>query len=230
MRLNFLFLGLLLSTISYSQGNETSSIATQIDSLTSISNAHVKSRNWEKAVEASSSALQLAKDSYGRESKQYAECCYMLGLIYFNTRDLVNVEKWWLDAKLIREMVLSDEDPELARSLNDLGGLYLMQGKFEQGRLFLHQAKDIRKKLKVQHRRDYAGTLINLAVVYREIGQYKDSEDLFLEARQLFESGELDRDDGFYINCLGNLAILYSEEALYELEKLLGKLHRCTRR
>ncbi|MBK7344857.1 MAG: CHAT domain-containing protein [Saprospiraceae bacterium] len=82
----------------------------------------------------------------------------------------------------------------------------------------------------------YASCQVNLAIVYKELGEYEQAESLYLEAREIFEKST-GKEDRSYASTVLNLGVLYyimghydkAEifllESLTIFEHLLGKDH-----
>ncbi len=155
---------------------------------------------------------------------------------YIEAYEIAFPEALLQQALTIRQQVLVANHPDTARSLNDLGVLYLTQGKYQQAEPLLQQALAIRqKKLGVEHP-DTATSLNNRALLYYEQGRYSSAETLYRDAleirRRVLEPGHRD-----IAQSLNNLAQLYTvlgkfsqaeslyEEALISQEKTLGSEH-----
>ncbi|MBK9722535.1 MAG: CHAT domain-containing protein [Saprospiraceae bacterium] len=99
------------------------------------------------------------------------------------------------------------------------------------------EAKAIREKAIGKEHPDYVWSLNNLALLYKDIGNYQKAEPLYLEAKAISEKtvGKVHPD---YAMILNNMAVCYKEMGNYEKaeppfleakairEKALGKEHR----
>jgi CHAT domain-containing protein/Flp pilus assembly protein TadD len=134
---------------------------------------------------------------------------------------------------------LNKDHPDAATTLNDLAGLYALEGKIVEAEpLFKHVVEIYEKSLGKDHT-DTATSLNNLAGIYRDLGKYGDAETLYKQAIEIRErvSG---KDHPDTVRCLGNLAGLYDlqgkyltaeplfKRAIATLEERLGKDHPLT--
>lgn len=82
---------------------------------------------------------------------------------------------------------LYPETPILATTLNDLGEIYLAQGKYSEAEPVLKRALVIREKMDGQNDPDVAQTLQNLASVYLSRGNDYEAERLYRRALPIRE-------------------------------------------
>src|SRR5205085_4295290 len=75
--------------------------------------------------------------------------------------------------------------PDIASTLNDLGTLYFMQGKYPQSEPLLRQALAIREQVLGSEHPDTATSFHNLAELYRKQGKYSNAEDFYQRAFQI---------------------------------------------
>ncbi|MCF8247126.1 MAG: tetratricopeptide repeat protein [Saprospiraceae bacterium] len=82
------------------------------------------------------------------------------------------------------------------------------------------ESKAIREKAVGKYHSDYAWSLNNLAILYRDIGQYDKAETLYLESKAIREKA-LGKEHPDYAGSLLNLANLYSDMGQYEKTETL---------
>jgi CHAT domain-containing protein/Flp pilus assembly protein TadD len=131
--------------------------------------------------------------------------------------------------------LFTDSNGQLWKEYTDSAKIFQQQGKNDK-------AIEFYNKSKTEIEKDSTGTqsdglvIHNLAILYRNVGQYKNAEPLFLTAKQIRENlfGKENLD---YASTCNNLAILYVNMAQYEKaeslflevqqirEKVLGKEH-----
>ncbi|MDO8970260.1 MAG: tetratricopeptide repeat protein, partial [Saprospiraceae bacterium] len=104
----------------------------QVDSLIQVSRGLTGQREFDKAIEVNAAAEKLALEKFGRESAAYGSCCANRGRIFYYKGNKPEAEKWWLDAKVIREKSLGREHPHYAVSLSNLAILYEKMGQYEK--------------------------------------------------------------------------------------------------
>jgi CHAT domain-containing protein/Flp pilus assembly protein TadD len=229
-------LWLMISLYTHAQSLDSAAVARQVDSLIKVSRELTGKREFEKALEVNTAAETIALERFGRESAVYGSCCFNHGRIMNSKNDHPESEKWYLEAKAIREKVLGKDHPDYARSLNSLGILYKGMGNYEKAEQLYLEAKAIRERVLGKEHPEYASSLNNLANLYSDMGIYEKAETFYLESKAIKENvfGKEHRD---YALSLNNLASLYFEIGNYEKveplwveakaisERVLGKEH-----
>src|SRR6266487_1413836 len=114
----------------------------------------------------------------------------------------------------IRQKVLEAHHPDIARTLNDLGLLYLNSGKYKQAKPLLQDALAVRQQVLGEGHPDVAQTLYNLASLYRTLGDYVNAEPLFLRSLHIREVN-LGADSPLVGQCCYGLARLYLSQGKY---------------
>jgi tetratricopeptide (TPR) repeat protein len=162
------------------------------------------------------------------ESKGYDE--------YVNSDDYALTERYWLEAKDIREKVLGEEHPNYITSLNNLVALYSDMGNYMQVEKYLIEIKEIKENTLGKEHPDYITSLSNLGGLYRNISNYAQAEKYWSEAKDIQEK-VLGKEHSDYVISLNNLGVLYSSmgdyvqakgyyvEAKEITEKVLGQEH-----
>ena len=79
----------------------------------------------------------------------------------------------------IKEKALGRDHPDVARSLNNLAGLYRDQGRYADAEPLYQRSLAIREKALGRDHPDVAQSLNNLAALYRNQGRYADAEPLY---------------------------------------------------
>ncbi|QRO02610.1 CHAT domain-containing protein [Archangium violaceum] len=117
-------------------------------------------------------------------------------------------------ALALREAVLGGAHPEVARSLQLLGAIYLARGQFARVEPLLQRGLEIREAALGKDHLDVADSLNGLGKFYSDRGSYERAELLLQRALKIREAalGENHRDVAMTIN---NLANLYSAQGLY---------------
>ena len=122
----------------------------------------------------------------------------------------------------IREATLDADDPDIAISLNNLGGVYQAQGRYEEGELLFKQALDFNEKILGTNHYSTAMSLNNLAHLYQAQGRYEEAELLFKQALDIYKKvPEVNHPDA--AASLNNLANLYRDQGRYEEAEPLHK-------
>jgi CHAT domain-containing protein/Flp pilus assembly protein TadD len=185
-------------------------------------------------------AMTLIQPYVYRLPKQHAvwtaNILWNIGKKYSDSGNYAQAEKYYIEAKEIREKVLGKEHPDYATSLNNLGALYDDMGDYAQAEKYYLEAKEIWEKVLGKEHPDYATSLNNLGALYVNIGNYSQAEKYFLEAKEIREK-VLGKEHPSYATSLNNLGALYMNIGNYAQaekyfldakeiwEKVLGKEH-----
>ena len=106
------------------------------------------------------------------------------GLEAYQQARYAEAEKAWLLA-LKEAKNFGQEDPRLAASLNNLGALYFIQGKYAEAEPLYQRTLAIwEKALGPEHPR-VATSVNNLARLYESEGKYAEAEPLYQRARRV---------------------------------------------
>ncbi|TNE56913.1 MAG: tetratricopeptide repeat protein, partial [Bacteroidetes bacterium] len=132
---------------------------------------------------------------------------------------------------------LGEESVPYANCCNNHGMLMYYAGNLSEAEFYWQKTKGIREKVQGRAHADYAGSLINLSLVYQQKTQLEKAKQVLLEAKEIFEDALHDRKHPYYINGLAALAQVYffsgeydKAEALFTdvvtaREESLGKHH-----
>ncbi|MEO8150649.1 MAG: CHAT domain-containing tetratricopeptide repeat protein [Bacteroidia bacterium] len=182
-------------------------------------NAYNIKKDNDKSIEFYTKANEeLKKDS--AVTITYAGICDSLGVLYYKTRQYKEAEKFYIEAKLIKEKVIGREHPEYISSCDFLAALYKNMEQFEKAEPLYIEAKKIREKVYGNEHSDYARSCLNLANFYRATVKYDKAEPLYLEAKQILEK-VFGKEHPEYAGSCDNLASLYWYMGQYDrAEKL----------
>ena len=128
----------------------------------------------------------------------------------------------------IRERIFGPDDPETARSLNDLGGLYRIRGKYEEAEPLSLRALAIREKVLGAEHLDTAESLNYVGLLYNVQGKYEQVESLYVRALAIREKA-LGMEHRKTAQSMNNLASLYQRQGRYSEAELLYKRALATR-
>jgi len=208
----------------------------QVDSLIKVSRALTGQHNFAKALEVNAGAEKIALEKLGRESATYGSCAFNRGRVNYLKGDHLEGERWYLEAKVIREKALGKDHPDYAWILNNLALLYKDMGNYQKAEPLNIEAKAVWEKALGKEHPNYAISLNNMAVLYKEMGQYEKAESFYLEAKAIREKA-LGKEPREYAQSPTNLAAMYMEKCNYTKtkhpyleskairEKALGKDH-----
>ncbi len=162
----------------------------------------------EKESEATyKKALQLAKSDRETNIPEFAILHNNIGRLYRGIgkyEDALHhydraLEIW---KKLLRDLLYNH--PIYATIINNKGVVWKYQGKNEQAIEAIKEAIAIRRRLLGRYNRLVAESLVTLALVYRELGDYQRAEELYLEALDIAKT--LDKANPFY----GDVHVAYA--------------------
>jgi tetratricopeptide (TPR) repeat protein len=131
-------------------------------------------------------------------------------------------ESLYKQALEIRRAVLGEKHPDTARSLNNLGDLYLKQGRYEEAEPLYKQALAIRREALGEQHLDTATSLGNLAVLYQSRGRYEEAEPLYNQALEI-KRAALGEQHPLAATILSNLGEFYRSLGRYEEAEPLSK-------
>jgi CHAT domain-containing protein/tetratricopeptide (TPR) repeat protein len=148
-------------------------------------------RQYSDAVRDSRRLLARASHLHGNESIEAARALDLLSESRVAAEGAHDPEA--LDcatrALRIKESLLSSQDPEIAISLHNLGGLLYRRGEYEAARPHLVRALSIRDESVGPHSRESAATLLYLAILESDTGNDRDALPLLERALAIQESG-----------------------------------------
>ncbi len=164
---------------------------------------------YSKAEELYLKAKDIYISSAMQNSLGYANCLDGLGGFYKELNNYDKAVSLYLNALEIREKILGDKHSVTANSYNNLGIIYLLNDQIYFG---ASQAKEyLQKSLKIREERlgnkhaEYGVSLINLANFQIMSENYKEAEDLLIQAKEIYNKKN---GQGNYAICLQNLALV----------------------
>jgi tetratricopeptide (TPR) repeat protein len=124
-------------------------------------------------------------------------------------------EEWHLHCRAISIQRLGSDHPDVGTSLNGLGDLYYLQGRYDEMEPLLLQALDIAQRQLEPNHPDVATSLHNLALLYEAQGRYSEAELYYLQALKIAQQ-QLGSDHPGVAQNLKNLAELYRQQERYD--------------
>ncbi|MBE9092407.1 CHAT domain-containing protein [Tychonema sp. LEGE 07203] len=119
-------------------------------------------------------------------------------------------------------LLLGEEHPHVATSLNNLASFYYEQGRYSEAEQLFKEALELRQKLLGEEHPHVATSLNNLAGVYRLQGRYSKAESLLKQVLSLDKHwlGEVHPEVAISLN---NLAAIYYDQGRYSEAEPLFK-------
>lgn len=150
----------------------------------------------------------LAEDSLWQTYRDNGEREYAQGRV-------AEAERLFL-AALREAEKFGPQDPRLARTLGNLGFLYVTQEQYAEAEPLLKRALTIRETALGPDHQDIATSLNNLAALYEAQGHSGQAQPLYLRALAVWEKA-LGPDHPHIATALSNLALHYEARKQYDL-------------
>jgi tetratricopeptide (TPR) repeat protein len=123
-------------------------------------------------------------------------------------------EEWFLHGRGNATQRLGQDHSDVAIMLNNLAGLYLLQGRYEKAEPLLQQSLEIDRRCFEKDAPEIATSLNNLAELYSLQGRYVEAEPLYLQSLEIRQR-QLEQDHPDVASSLNNLANLYRLQGRY---------------
>jgi CHAT domain-containing protein/tetratricopeptide (TPR) repeat protein len=159
----------------------------------------------------------LCRQFFGREHPHFAVSLKHLARIHQAQGHFAMAESLVSQALDIERTILAkvppdlagtgEDHPDLSATLDLLGELTRLQGKYSVAESLFQQALSIRARRVGEDSPGFAGILNNLAVLYRTMGDYTAAEPLMRRALAINRNTPV-KDDPGLVACLNNLAVL----------------------
>ncbi len=131
---------------------------------------------------------------------------------------LVLAEKNYASA----QKIVGDEHPVTLAILNNLAGLYRVQGYYDKSKFLMKRGLDTSLKLLGKDHLNTLNSQNNLAGLYQDLGQYQKAESLYLNALESAERVH-GKDSEKTLLALNNLGTLYQAQWRYVKAEILFK-------
>ncbi len=126
--------------------------------------------------------LLVSPDNEQRTPQEEGEEWLNVGENFYTGNKYKSAEYSLLTAKTIFENGKATNNLDYFRTLEDLGLLYQVTGRFNESEDYTRQALDLREKNLGHISGAYAASLNNLATLYVDLGKYNEAENMFREA------------------------------------------------
>ncbi|MBI4646412.1 MAG: CHAT domain-containing protein [Bacteroidia bacterium] len=161
-------------------------------SLNNLAVLYQTLHNYSKAEPLYIESMEIKKETFGEKHPNYAMSLNNLAVLYYKMGKYAAAEPLYLEAMKIRKEVLGEKHPDYAQSLNNLAALYQAMGnsassekdmadKYAAAELLYLESLNIRKEVLGEKHPDYATSLIDLAILYKETSNYSKAEQLFIK-------------------------------------------------
>ena len=216
----------------YCQEFDTLSIIRDVDGKLNFADLFRQSGKLEEAKNLTHEAINLAKEKLGEEHDKFARGINLLGLCYLTGDSIDLAEKYILQAKEIRERILTKDQPSYGSSLLCHGLVCQKKADyFEAEKLFLLAKENWEKNFGNKHRH-FASCIYSLANLYNDMGRFEDSIPLFKNTLAVWES-IIGKNNPLYPNALNGLGVAFQKTNRYyeaelihrEAAEILKKVH-----
>ncbi len=141
------------------------------------------------------SAIPCARKWYRLAAEQgHVEAQFSLGTMYAEgegvTQNYAEAEPLHKRSLAIREKALGPDHPDVAQSLNNLGGLYKVQGKYAEAEPLYQRALAIREKALGSEHPELATSLENYAALLRETPRADEAARMEARAKAIRAKSE----------------------------------------
>lgn len=178
--------------------------------LSSLAKVYIDQCRYEEAEPLLKRALTIG----GASPSDVAEALNNLAVVCREQVRYEEAEALYRRALAILQDTLGDDHPEVARSLNNLAGIYIDRDDV-QAESVLAQALAIKEKTLGPDHPNVAYSIENLALVRRNLGRHAESETLHLRALEIREKtlGPDHPDVGLSLH---GLATVYHDQGRYD--------------
>jgi tetratricopeptide (TPR) repeat protein len=167
--------------------------------------------------------IQQTEEKRGEKDPSLATLYERMGEIYSQRLERGEFQDYQHELALASEYFSKAADlqnelgleEDFASTLNNLAGLYYLQGHYKQAEPLYLQALELSKCLLGEDHPNVATSLNNLALLYDSQGRYEQAEPLYLQALELSKR-LLGENHPSIATSLNNLASLYKSQGRYE--------------
>ncbi len=186
-----------------------------------VGEIYLDSNNHASAIANLSTATEIARKIWGEASLRYAARANDLGVAFYRDEQHESALKILRAAEAIRRNKLSENHPQVAHSLSNLGIVYLDMKRLELADQCLTQAYDLFVKHYGQVNQMTSECQLKLATTRMLLGKYEDAEQLLGKLL----GGIQDNTDPLTAASLQyRLAIALSKQGKYERAEPLFKI------
>jgi len=158
-----------------------------INSVTGTIDCFRAKGNFEEALRITNQSKVIAKIKIDTTSNYYNILIYKEALLYSDKRQVEQAIALLNRNIKIYLSKAATADTGLALTYNGLGTIYLLQRNFNEALLAYEKAQITYEKAQHIYSPDYASSLLNIGIVYSNIGNYEKAEQYFLRSVKVFK-------------------------------------------
>ena len=222
---------ILLGSMAIAQ-TDTTAIFHKSDSLNDLGDNFFDKKNYSKAIELYSQAVEMSKDVNNGYNTHNALYNKNIGYAYYAKKDNNNALKYYLQALEISEKVLGKEHPDNSSLLAWVGYFYYGKKDYQNAVEYFLREQKIDEKVYGKESEDYASTLKNIGISYLFMKNNQKALEYFIPALDVYAKGKQDSDYALLLNYIGTAyyrlgdnknALKYMLQNLEIEEKIHGK-------
>jgi tetratricopeptide (TPR) repeat protein len=160
------------------------------------------------------------REAAGQEDASLATFYTLLAKAYERNNQIEQAITTWQKASNLQQNL--NLSLELSLSWNNLGLLYLAQGKYKDAEEILEKGLQLSKDLFGSHHPEVATSLNNIAALYQLQGKYEEAKSLFQQTL-LLRQELLGNQHPEFVTSLNNLASVYESQGNYQETEMLYK-------
>ncbi|XP_078428896.1 tetratricopeptide repeat (TPR)-like superfamily protein isoform X2 [Wolffia australiana] len=174
----------------------------------------------EEAEKCFLSALEEAKEGFGKRDPHVASSLNNLAEVYRVRKTLSRAEPLYLEAIRILEEAFGEVDVRVGVALHNLGQFYLVQKNLDEAR----RCYEIKERVLGFEHTEYADTMYHLGTVLYLQGKEKDGEVLVQDSIRILEDGGLGQ-SGAYVRRMRHLSQMFLKSGrLHDVEGIQRKI------
>ncbi len=176
--------------------------------------------------------LKIRTQKYGPVNAKYANTLYTLCIVNAKREDYTKALHYGKRCLEIRDSIFTKRSGEYTSTLYQVSKLYDASGQMELAIASHRENLGLLKDIGKTNVYSYPATMVELATIYRVLGQYQKAEVLYLEANKIYKSDPALQKHLTYGYCLYLSGVYYKElgnfdkalEYLYESKEVMKKL------
>jgi CHAT domain-containing protein/Tfp pilus assembly protein PilF len=189
-------------------------------------NALVVLQRHDEAVAVGRQSLAIGTSAYGPDDPRLAQAIESMGAIARDQENFKEAEGYFQRALDIKQNAPNMSAAEIASAMDDLGDLYGLEGRFDDGEKLLQQGLKVLENqygAEAQSAPNYSKILNDLGNLYKDAGRLPDAEAA-LRKSYAIQRSQYGENNPNAASTLGNLALVLNAQSRYaEAETLLNR-------
>lgn len=165
-------------------------------SILAQSGSFVEAEKWYLKAE------EIVQRAIGKENRVYCSIILDMGAAYCILGQYRKSEAFLLEGKSRLSRLFGNQDPDYIRALGSLAQNYSANMQLEESERLILEVKSFREKTIGKNNFQYCGTLVNLGIIYNQMGENNLAEKHLTEALEILKKLPYYQKHPFYGNCL----------------------------